>query len=116
MDQIDDLIDRIRDRVERGERALVTTLTKQMAEDLADYLHEMGVKVAYLHSEVDTLERVQILRQAFMATMRDAEFLAEAKKSKLDINPLPGESTEKTVAGIFQLNQRLVAKLKEILK
>ena len=48
--QIDDLIDRIRDRVERGERALVTTLTKKMAEDLADYLHEMGVKVSYLHS------------------------------------------------------------------
>ena len=60
--QIDDLIDRIRDRVERGERVLVTTLTKKMSEDLADYLHEMGVKVAYLHSEVDTLERVQILR------------------------------------------------------
>ena len=60
--QIDDLIDRIRDRVGRGERVLVTTLTKKMAEDLADYLHEMGVKVAYLHSEVDTLERVQILR------------------------------------------------------
>ena len=60
--QIDDLMDRIRDRVERGERVLVTTLTKKMAEDLADYLHELGVKVAYLHSEVDTLERVQILR------------------------------------------------------
>ena len=60
--QIDDLIDRIRDRVERGERVLVTTLTKKMAEDLADYLHEMGVKVSYLHCEVDTLERVQILR------------------------------------------------------
>src|SRR6187431_3408000 len=60
--QIDDLIERIRDRVERGERVLVTTLTKKMAEDLADYLHELGVKVAYLHSEVDTLERVQILR------------------------------------------------------
>ncbi len=60
--QIDDLIDRIRDRVETGERVLVTTLTKKMAEDLADYLHEMGVKVSYLHSEVDTLERVQILR------------------------------------------------------
>jgi excinuclease ABC subunit B len=55
-------MDRIRDRVERGERVLVTTLTKKMAEDLADYLHEMGVKVSYLHSEVDTLERVQILR------------------------------------------------------
>jgi excinuclease ABC subunit B len=60
--QIDDLIDRIRDRVNKGERAIVTTLTKKMAEDLADYLHEMGVKVSYLHSEVDTLERVQILR------------------------------------------------------
>jgi excinuclease ABC subunit B len=60
--QIDDLIDRIRERVERRERVLVTTLTKRMAEDLADYLHEMGVKVSYLHSEVDTLERVQILR------------------------------------------------------
>ncbi len=60
--QIDDLIDRIRDRVAKGERVIVTTLTKKMAEDLADYLHEMGVKVSYLHSEVDTLERVQILR------------------------------------------------------
>ena len=60
--QIDDLIDRIKDRVDRGERVLATTLTKRMAEDLADYLHEMGVKVSYLHSEVDTLERVQILR------------------------------------------------------
>jgi excinuclease ABC subunit B len=48
--------------VEKGERSIVTTLTKKMAEDLADYLHELGVKVQYLHSEVDTLERVQILR------------------------------------------------------
>jgi excinuclease ABC subunit B len=60
--QIDDLLELIRGRVERGERAIVTTLTKKMAEDLADYLHELGVKVQYLHSEVDTLERVQILR------------------------------------------------------
>src|SRR5690349_6390904 len=60
--QVDDLMDRIRGRVERGERVLVTTLTKKMAEDLADYLHELGIKVSYLHSEVDTLERVQILR------------------------------------------------------
>ena len=60
--QIDDLIDRIKERVERGERVLATTLTKRMAEDLADYLHEMGIRVSYLHSEVDTLERVQILR------------------------------------------------------
>ncbi|HEY7589567.1 MAG TPA: helicase-related protein, partial [Candidatus Limnocylindrales bacterium] len=60
--QIDDLLEEIRKRVERGERALVTTLTKKMAEDLADYLRELGVKVQYLHSEVDTLERVALLR------------------------------------------------------
>jgi excinuclease ABC subunit B len=60
--QIDDLLEQIRARVERGERAIVTTLTKKMAEDLTDYLRELGVKVQYLHSEVDTLERVQILR------------------------------------------------------
>jgi excinuclease ABC subunit B len=60
--QIDDLLEEIRIRVEKGERALVTTLTKKMAEDLADYLKELGVKVQYLHSEVDTLERVAILR------------------------------------------------------
>jgi excinuclease ABC subunit B len=60
--QIDDLLEEIRIRVERGERALITTLTKKMAEDLADYLHELGIKVQYLHSEVDTLERVAILR------------------------------------------------------
>ena len=64
--QIDDLLDRIRERIDRGERVLVTTLTKRLAEDLADYLHEMGVKVSYLHSEVDTLERVQILRDLRM--------------------------------------------------
>src|SRR3954471_16746976 len=60
--QIDDLMEEIRLRTERGERALVTTLTKKMAEDLTDYLRELGVKVQYLHSEVDTLERVAILR------------------------------------------------------
>ena len=60
--QIDDLLEEIRVRSERGERALVTTLTKKMAEDLTDYLKELGIKVQYLHSEVDTLERVAILR------------------------------------------------------
>jgi excinuclease ABC subunit B len=60
--QIDDLIGEIRRRVERGERALVTTLTKRMAEDLADYLGELGIKVHYLHSEIQTLERIEILR------------------------------------------------------
>src|SRR6185436_16497199 len=60
--QIDDLIEELRLTVSRGERALVTTLTKRMAEDLADYLREMGVKVHYLHSEIETLERIEILR------------------------------------------------------
>jgi excinuclease ABC subunit B len=60
--QVDDLIGEIRRRTEVGERVLVTTLTKRMAEDLADYLMELGVKVHYLHSEVETLERIGILR------------------------------------------------------
>lgn len=60
--QVDDLMGEIYARTERGERVLVTTLTKRMAEDLADYLMESGIKVHYLHSEVDTLERVGILR------------------------------------------------------
>jgi excinuclease ABC subunit B len=59
--QIDDLIAELRDRAKRGERALVTTLTKRMAEDLADYLREAGLSVHYLHSEIATLERVDIL-------------------------------------------------------
>jgi excinuclease ABC subunit B len=60
--QIDDLMDEIRRRAERDERALVTTLTKRMAEDLTDYLVENGFRVRYLHSEIDTLERIQIVR------------------------------------------------------
>src|SRR5579875_3478142 len=60
--QVDDLLDEVRTRIDRGERALVTTLTKKMAEDLADYLQEMGVKTHYLHSEINTLDRVEILR------------------------------------------------------
>ncbi len=60
--QVDDLVGEINQRTERGERVLVTTLTKRMAEDLSDYLMELGLKVHYLHSEIDTLERVGILR------------------------------------------------------
>ena len=60
--QIDDLLNEIRQREERGERTLVTTLTKKMAEDLTDYLLEAGVRARYLHSEIDTLERIQIIR------------------------------------------------------
>jgi excinuclease ABC subunit B len=60
--QIDDLIEQINTRVVKGDRVLVTTLTKKMSEDLTDYLLELGIKVRYLHSEVDTIERIEILR------------------------------------------------------
>ncbi len=60
--QIDDLLKEIRARIEQKERVLITTLTKKMSEDLADYYQEIGLKVAYLHSEVDTIERVEIIR------------------------------------------------------
>jgi len=67
--QVDDLIERIRGRVKRGERVLVTTLTKRMSEDLTDYLMEIGIKVNYIHSEIDAIERVELLRG-----LRAAEF------------------------------------------
>ncbi len=60
--QIDDLLSEIHKRVDKGQRVLVTTLTKKMAEDLADYMQELSIKVHYLHSEIDTIERVEILR------------------------------------------------------
>ena len=60
--QVDDLIEEIRDARRSDQRVLVTTLTKKMAEDLTDYLVEMGIRVRYLHSEVDTLQRIEILR------------------------------------------------------
>src|SRR5205823_925957 len=60
--QIDDLMEQINGRVTKGHRVLVTTLTKKMAEDLTDYLLELGVRVRYLHSEVDTVQRIEILR------------------------------------------------------
>ena len=60
--QVDDLIEEIRKRTEKGDRILVTTLTKKMAEDLTDYLIEMGLRVRYLHSEIDTIQRIEILR------------------------------------------------------
>ena len=61
--QIDDLIGEIQERVKRNERVLVTTLTKKMSEDLTDYLKEIGIKVQYLHSEIKTLERIEIIRE-----------------------------------------------------
>lgn len=66
--QIDDLIGEIRERIDRDERVLVTTLTKKMAEDLTDYLKEVGIKVRYLHSDIKTLERMSILRDLRLGT------------------------------------------------
>lgn len=66
--QIDDLIDEIRKRVDRQERTLVTTLTKKMAEDLTNYLQELGIKVQYLHSDIQSLERAEILRDLRLGT------------------------------------------------
>src|SRR5207245_7626380 len=60
--QVDDLIEEIRRRAEAGARVLVTTLTKKMSEDLTDYLIEMGIRVRYLHSEIDTVQRIEIIR------------------------------------------------------
>jgi excinuclease ABC subunit B len=61
--QVDDLLDEVRQRAARGERVLVTTLTKRMAEDLTDYYRDLGVRVRYMHSDVDTLERIELVRQ-----------------------------------------------------
>jgi excinuclease ABC subunit B len=66
--QIEDLYAEIRKRIQAGERTLVTTLTKRMAEDLSEYLSELGLKVRYLHSEVETIERVEILRDLRLGT------------------------------------------------
>ena len=66
--QVDDLIAEIKAQVEKGERTLITTLTKRMAEDLSDYLQELGMRVHYLHSEVETLQRVQILKDLRLGT------------------------------------------------
>lgn len=66
--QIDDLIDEINERTKKNERVLITTLTKKMSEDLTDYLKEIGVKVQYLHSEIKTLERIEIIRELRLGT------------------------------------------------
>ena len=67
--QVDDLLDQIRKRIERNERVLVTCLTKKMAEDLTDYYHDLGLRVRYLHSDIETIERVEIIR-----SLRKGEF------------------------------------------
>ena len=70
VNQIDDLLDEIDKRVTKGDRVLVTTLTKRMAEEMDKYLHRINIKSKYIHSEVDTLERVEILRAASIGRHR----------------------------------------------
>ena len=82
--QVDDLLFELRKRIEQGQRALITTLTKRMAEDLADYLREMDMKVHYLHSEVDTFERVEIL-QDLRAGVYDAVVGINLLREGLDL-------------------------------
>jgi excinuclease ABC subunit B len=67
-DQVDDLLGEVRDRASRGQRTLVTTLTKKMAEDLSNYFKQLNIKVAYLHSDVETLERIRIIRDLRLGT------------------------------------------------
>ena len=67
--QIDDLLEMISKRVESEQRILVTTLTKKMAEDLTDYLLEQGVRVRYLHSDIDTIERIEIMKNLRIANI-----------------------------------------------
>ncbi len=82
--QVDDLLYEVKQRIDRGQRALITTLTKRMAEDLADYLQEMGLQVHYLHSEVDTFERVEIL-QDLRAGVYDAVVGINLLREGLDL-------------------------------
>jgi excinuclease ABC subunit B len=82
--QIDDLLGELQQRIQKGQRALITTLTKRMAEDLADYLDDLGLKVHYLHSEVDTFERVEIL-QDLRAGVYDAVVGINLLREGLDL-------------------------------
>ena len=66
--QVDDLLDEVRKVSQSGYRTLVTTLTKRMAEDLTEYMHEQGIRVRYMHSDIDTIERIEILRDLRLGT------------------------------------------------
>ena len=83
-EQVDDLLEEIRQRVDRGERVLATTLTKRLAEDLTDYYQDIGIKVRYLHSDIDTIERVEIIRALRQGTF-DALIGINLLREGLDI-------------------------------
>lgn len=91
-----------------------TTESRQLIEAA---IHDMSILVRpYILSPGTPKERVQLLRKAFMDTMKDREYVADAKKSRLDIDPLTGEEVERIVAGLFKLSPSVVARIKEVLK
>lgn len=91
--QVDDLLGEIRDRTSRGERVLVTTLTKKMAEDLTEYLDDCGVKVKYIHHNVETMERTKLLRDLRMGLF---DVLGRNKSSPRGNRPAGGNSCRNT--------------------
>ncbi len=98
--QIDDLMNEIRDRAEAGDRVLVTTLTKKMAEDLTGYLLEYGIKVRYLHSEIDTLERIQIVRDLRLGRVRRAGRSQPPTRGPRPTRGLPGGDPRRRQGGL----------------
>ncbi len=104
--QVDDLLKEIRRRVEVGQRTLVTTLTKRMAEKLADYLMELGVKVHYLHSEVETLERVGILRDLRLGVFDVVVGHQPAARRARPAGGLPGRHPGRRQRGLPALGDR----------
>jgi excinuclease ABC subunit B len=98
--QIDDLVHEIRLRTEKDERVLVTTLTKKMAEDLTDYLLELGIKVRYLHSEVDTLRRVELLRQLRLGRVRRARRHQPAARGARPARGVAGRDPRRRQGGL----------------
>jgi hypothetical protein len=80
--QVDDLLDEVRKVAARGFRTLVTTLTKRMAEDLTEYMHEQGIRVRYMHSDIDTIERIEILRDLRLGLRRAGGHQPAARRAR----------------------------------
>src|SRR5436853_165999 len=117
--QIDDLMNEVRARVDRDERVLVTTLTKKMSEDLTDYLLEMGFKVRYLHSEVDTLERIQIIRDLRLGefdVLVGVNLLREGLDLPEEIEKAIVELEEEMLAAAEDLRFEYAARLRDEIK
>ncbi len=103
--QVDDLLTEIRDRASRHERVLVTTLTKRMAEDLTQYYQELGVKVRYLHSDIETLERIQILRDLRRGRVRRARRHQPAARGPRPAGSVAGGDSRRRQGGLPALGR-----------